>query len=88
MTYHFRHLVCSQVNQSYEIFDCPPLKVVWSDRTVALGKRKIQDVTRIFTNAVSVSLTASQLADNTDVFGNFMKLVYSIKENLKRNIRK
>ena len=33
---------CSLVNQSLEIFDCSPLKVVQLDRTAALGKRKIQ----------------------------------------------
>ena len=67
---------CSLVNQSLEIFDCSPLKNVWSDRTVAPGKRKIQDVTSKFTNAVSVALTESQLAENTDVCDNCMKLVY------------
>ena len=33
---------CSLVNQSLEIFDCSPLKVVQLVRTAALGKRKIQ----------------------------------------------
>ena len=50
---------CNLVNQSLEIFDCSSLKVVRSDRTVALGKRKIQNVTSKFTNAVSVALTES-----------------------------
>ena len=71
---------CSLVNQSLEIFDCSPLKAIRLDRTVALGKRKIQDVTSKFTNAVSIALTESQLAENTDVCDNCMKLVYSIKE--------
>ena len=42
----------SLVNQSLEIFNCSPLKAVRSDRNVALGKRKIQDVTIKFTNVV------------------------------------
>ena len=67
---------CSLVNQSFEIFDCSPLKLIQSDKTVALGKRKIQDVTSKFTNPVSVALTGSQLAENTDVCDNCMKLVY------------
>ena len=74
---------CSLVNHSFEIFDCSPLKVIWPDGTVALGKRKIQDITNKFTNAVSVALTESQLAENTDVCDYCMKLVYSIKEKLK-----
>ena len=76
---------CSLVNHSFEIFDCSPVKVIWSDRTVALGKRKIQDVTNKFTNAVSLALTESQLVENTDVCDYCMKLVYSIKENLKES---
>ena len=71
---------CSLVNQSLEIFDCSPLKAIRLDRTVALGKRKIQDVTSKFTDVVSVVLTESQVAENTDVCDNCMKLVYSIKE--------
>ena len=43
------------------------MKVVQSNRTVALGKRKIQDVTSKFTDVVSVVLTESQVAENTDV---------------------
>ena len=61
------------------------MKVVQSDRTVALGKRKIQDVTSKFTDVVSVVLTESQVAENTDVCDSCMKLVYSIKKNLKTN---
>ena len=59
------------------------MKVVQSNRTVALGKRKIQDVTSKFTDVVSVVLTESQVAENTDVCDNCMKLVYSIKKKLK-----
>ena len=50
---------CSLVNQSLEIFDCSSLKVVRSDRTVALGFKMIQNVTSKFTNALSVALTES-----------------------------
>ena len=58
---------CSLVSQSLEIFACSLLKVIQLDGTVALGKRKIQDVTSKFTNAVSVALAESQLTENTDV---------------------
>ena len=77
--------VCSPVNQSLEMFDYSPLKVVRLDRFVALGERKIQDVTSNFSNSVSVALTESQLAEKTDVCDNCTKLVYSIKEKLKES---
>ena len=77
--------VCSLVNQSLEMFDCSPLKVVRLDRFVALGERKIQDVISNFSNSVSVALTESQLAEKTDVCDNCTKLVYSIKEKLKES---
>ena len=76
---------CSLVNQSLETFDCSPVKLVRSDRSVALVKRKIQGVTSEITNAVSAALAECQLTENTNVFDNCMKLVYSIKENLKEN---
>ena len=77
--------VCSLGNQSLEMFDCSPLKVVRWDRFVALGKRKIQDVIRNFSSSVSVALTEGQLAENADVCDNCIKLVYSIKEKLKES---
>ena len=78
---------CSLVNQFLEIFDCSFLKAVRSDRTVALGKRKIQAVTRKFINAVSTSFNESYLAENTDVCDKCVKLVYSIKEKLKESAK-
>ena len=61
------------------------MKVFQSDRTVALSKRKIQDITSKFTNAVSLALTESQPAEKTDVCDNCMQLVHSIKYNLKES---
>ena len=78
----------SLVNQSVERFDCSPVKVVRSDGSVAPVKRKMQGVTSKFTNAVSAAVAECQLTENTNVFDNCMKLVYSIKENLKENSKK
>ena len=61
------------------------MKVVRSDRTVALGERKIQDLTRKFTKVVSVALTESQLAESIDVCDNYIELVYSINEKLRES---
>ena len=36
------------VNQSLEMLECSPLKVLQSDRTLSIGKRKIKDVTTNF----------------------------------------
>ena len=33
------------VNQSLQLFDCSSLKAIKPDRTVKLGKKKIEDVT-------------------------------------------
>ena len=36
------------VNQSLEMLECSPLKLLRSDRALSVGKKKIQDVTTKF----------------------------------------
>ena len=45
------------VNQSLEMLECSPLKVLRSDRTLSIGKRKVKDVTTKFKNVVSIALS-------------------------------
>ena len=45
------------VNQSLEMLECSTLKVLQSDRTLSIGKRKIKDVTTKFKNVVSIELS-------------------------------
>ena len=54
------------VNQSLEIFECSPLKVLQSDRTLLIGKRKIKDGTTKFKNVVSIVPSEPQLTKNSD----------------------
>ena len=58
-----------------------PLKVLRSDRTLTIGKRKIKDVTTKFKNFVSIALSELQLTENSDC-SNCQRLVDSIKEKL------
>ena len=69
------------VNQSLEISECSPLKVLQSDRTLSIGKRKIKDVTTKFKNVLSIALSEPQLTENSDC-SNCQRLVDSIKEKL------
>ena len=73
------------VNQCLESLDCSPLKVAQSDRKLAVGKRKIQDFTTKFTDAVSIALTEPKLALNTDKCENCIKLINSIKEKYENS---
>ena len=45
------------VNQSLEFLECSSLKVLESDRTLSIGKRKIKDVITKFKNVVSIVLS-------------------------------
>ena len=67
------------INQSLEMLECSPLKVLQSDRTLTIGKRKIKDVTTKFKNLVSIALSEPQLTKNSDC-NNCQRLVDSIKE--------
>ena len=67
------------VNQSLEIFECSPLKVLRSDRPLSIGKKKIKDVTTKFKNIVSTALLEPQLTENSDC-SNCQRFVDSIKE--------
>ena len=54
------------VNQSLEMLECSPLKVLRSDRTLSIGKMKIKDVKTKFKNVVSMALSEPQLTENSD----------------------
>ena len=69
------------VSQSLEMLECSPLKVLRSDRTLPIGKRKIKDVTAKFKNVVSIALLEPQLTENSD-YSNCQRLVDSIKQKL------
>ena len=69
------------VNQFLEILECSPLKVLWSDRVLSIGKRKMKDVTTKFKNIVSIVLSEPQLTENNDC-SNCQRLVDSIKEKI------
>ena len=69
------------VNQSLEILQCSPLKVLQSDRTLSIGKRKIKDVITKFKNVVSKVLSELQLTENSDC-SDCQRLVDSIEEKL------
>ena len=49
------------VNQSLEMLESYPLKVLRSDRRLSIGKRKIKDVITKFKNVVSIALLEPQL---------------------------
>ena len=45
------------------MLECSPLKVLWSDRTLSIGKRKIKDIRTKLKNIVSVVLSEPQLTE-------------------------
>ena len=69
------------VNQSLEILECSSLRVLQSDRTLSIGKRKIKYVTTMLKNVVSITLSEPQLTENSDC-SNCQRLVDSVKEKL------
>ena len=58
------------------------LKILRSDRTLSLGKRKIKGITTKLKNVVSMALSEPQLAQNGG-FSNCQRLVDSMKEKTK-----
>ena len=52
------------INQSLEVLECSPLKILQSNWTLLLGKRKNKDLTTKFWNFVSIALWESQLVKN------------------------
>ena len=69
------------INQYLQILECSHLKVLCSNRTLSIGKRKIKDVITKFKNVVSIVLLELQLTENSDC-SNCQRLVDSIKEKL------
>ena len=69
------------VNQSLEMMECSPLKLLRSERALSIGKKKIKYVTTKFKNVVSTALSKPQLNKNSNC-SNCQRLVDSIKEKL------
>ena len=76
MKYHMRQhyykpILRNIISQSLEMLECCPLKVLWSDRTLSIGKRKIKDIRTKFKNIVSVMLSEPQLTEQSKKQGSF-----------------
>ena len=70
-------------NQSLELLDCSPIKVIRTDRTVSLGKRKINDFTTKFNQTLAVALDEPSLAISVNKdCDNCEKLMKLIKEKV------
>ena len=54
------------VNQSLEMLECFPLKVLQSNRTLSIGKRKVNNFTTKFKNVVSIACSEPHLTKNSD----------------------
>ena len=70
------------VNDSLEMLECSPLKTLRSDRTLKLGKRKIESATSKLGSTVAIALNEPQLASSKDKCDNCARLVMLIKEKL------
>ena len=75
------------VNDSLEMLECSPLKTLCSDRTLKLGKRKIESAISKFKSTIAIALYEPQLASSKDECDNCARLVTSIKENLVSSYR-
>ena len=42
--HYYKPILRNIISQSLEMLECCPLKVLWSDRTLSIGKRKIKDI--------------------------------------------
>ena len=70
------------VNDSLEMLECSPLKTLRSDRTLKLGKRKIESATSKLGSTVAIALNEPQLASSKGKCDNCARLVMLIKEKL------
>ena len=69
-----------KVNESLQLLDCSPIKYVKSERVLSLGKKKIDNVTRKFRNAVAVTLSEPELKESD--CDNCSRLVEEIKKKM------
>ena len=53
------------VNDSLEMLECSPLKTLHSDRTLKLGKRKIESDISKLRSTIAIALNEPQLAQLT-----------------------
>ena len=67
------------VNHSLEMLECSPLKTLRSERTLKLGKRKIESTISKLRSTIAIE---PQLASSKNECDNCARLVTSIKEKL------
>ena len=68
------------VNDSLEMLECSPMKILRSDRTLKLRKRKIESAISKLRSIIANALNEPQLASSKNECHNCARLVTSIKE--------
>ena len=70
------------VNDSLEILECSALKTLRSNRTLKMGKRKIDSAISKLRSTIAIALNEPQLASSKNECDNCARLVTSIKAKL------
>ena len=70
------------VNDSLEILECSPLKTLRSNRTLKMGKRKVDSAISKLRSTIAIALNEPQLASSKNECYNCARLVTSIKAKL------
>ena len=70
------------VNYSLKMLECSTLKTLRSDKTLKLGKRKIESAISKLKSTIAIALNELQLASSKNECDNCARLVTSIKEKL------
>ena len=70
------------VNDLLETLECSPLKTLRSDKTLKLGKRKIESDISKLRSTIATALNDPQLASTKNECDNCTRLATSIKEKL------
>ena len=70
------------VNDLLEMLECSPLKTLRSDKTLKLGKRKIESDISKLRSIIATALNDPQLASTKNECDNCARLATSIKEKL------
>ena len=68
------------VNDSLEMLECSPMKILRSDRTLKLRKRKIESAISKLRSIIAIALNELQFASSKNECHNCARLVTSIKE--------
>ena len=64
------------VNDSLEMLECSPLKMLNSDRTLRLGKRKIESAISKLRSTIAIALNDPQLASSKNKVQQLYKVSY------------